>query len=260
MTLLFRDVTFLNFDQTYVPQKRLRQFPHEWIDFQDLRQVKRYCEADSFRKIKHRLKRRSNHGITFIGSGDYHYITYLLLSEIGEKFSLLLFDHHADMMTDPSPSIISCGSWASRAVANLPQLQKVIVIGVRPDSFGRTGYWQSKITVFPESSFEDSSHFAARVLSAIETDTVYISIDKDVLDPTQARTNWDQGSLKLPVLLELLGRVVSLKKVYGVDICGEYPVSPTEFFRPDCAHAVQKNEQANRKILQALRQEHDKIA
>ena len=50
---------------------------------------------------------------------------------------------------------------------------------------------------------------------------VYISVDKDVLNPQSAATNWDQGSLDLPELEQLLGVILRREKVIGMDICGE---------------------------------------
>ena len=52
---------------------------------------------------------------------------------------------------------------------------------------------------------------------------MYVSIDKDVLCQEDARTNWDQGDMKLEemelMVEELLNRGVFL----GADICGENP-------------------------------------
>lgn len=251
MSLVYRDITFLNFDETYVPQTRLLETPHEWIDFQDIHHVKGYCETGSLSEIQHRLLHRLNHGITFIGSGDYHYVSYLLLTEVQEDFTLLLFDHHTDMFKPFVPSLISCGSWVSDALASLPLLKKVILIGVRPD-FITADRWLSKVVLYPESSRLHHPDFVEQVLSSIETETVYVSIDKDVLDPAQVITNWDQGSLQLSVLLDLLHHVLSEKKVFGIDICGEYPVSPMDLLSPGNMAAIYRNEQTNQKILQTI--------
>ena len=50
---------------------------------------------------------------------------------------------------------------------------------------------------------------------------VYISIDKDVLNPASAATNWDQGSLSLWELEKLLAVILQKEQVVGIDICGE---------------------------------------
>ena len=50
----------------------------------------------------------------------------------------------------------------------------------------------------------------------------YISIDKDVLSPEYAVTNWDQGSMSLKELEKLLYIILLHHPVLGMDICGEF--------------------------------------
>ena len=52
---------------------------------------------------------------------------------------------------------------------------------------------------------------------------VYLSIDKDVLCPEDARTNWDQGEMKLEELEEMIKQVFQKRNVLGIDVCGENP-------------------------------------
>lgn len=62
------------------------------------------------------------------------------------------------------------------------------------------------VTVFQEgaqSLVKPSTKQA--ILVAIPTRSVYVSIDKDVLNEADAITNWDQGNMKLGQLLDLLG-------------------------------------------------------
>ena len=49
---------------------------------------------------------------------------------------------------------------------------------------------------------------------------VYLSIDLDVLCRDDARTNWDQGEMRLPELLQRIDAVLAGKRLAGVDICG----------------------------------------
>lgn len=49
----------------------------------------------------------------------------------------------------------------------------------------------------------------------------YISVDKDVLNRYNARTNWNQGNMSVTTLKKLLREVFRLQRVIGVDICGE---------------------------------------
>lgn len=115
-------VTFLNFDHTYASQKQLFHFPHEWIDLTDLSHTNLYCEPASLREIERRIRLRKQKGAVFIGNGNYHYVSYLLIQEIKEPFTLVLFDHHTDVGAGDDP-VISCGSWVSYALKH-PYLKR----------------------------------------------------------------------------------------------------------------------------------------
>jgi arginase family enzyme len=256
MPLLLDGITFLNFDRAYVVQERLRKIPHEWIDCLDIPGTNRYCRKDSLRRIGTRLKRRSRRGVTFLGSGNYHYVSLLLLSEIREPFTLVLFDHHTDMMPSPDPSLIACGSWLSEALERLPLLRKAIVVGAQANvPLHRPSGSSSRVAVISENEIRESTmdRVVGKILTFMETDTVYISIDKDVLDPSDALTQWDQGSMRLPDLLAAVRQILVHAAVCGLDVCGELPASPLEMFQPSIRNAVWKNETANRRILNTVR-------
>ncbi|OWT48865.1 arginase family protein [Bacillus sp. K2I17] len=241
MSLLYSGLTFLNFDDTYLLQNKLHSYSHEDIDFSHLEHTNLYCEIPSLKSIKRELYRRKQRGITFIGSGNYHYVSYLLLKEIDEPFSLILFDHHTDMnlKEENEHTLISCGSWVSFTLQNNPKLKKVIIIGPSSLTIHSNDY----------SCVEVSTH---TILSHIHTDTIYVSIDKDVLDSKVTITNWDQGHMKLSTLLKCLHSLIRNKNVYGIDICGELPVYPSQLFLAKYANAIKKNEKANLQILKSI--------
>lgn len=94
--------------------------------------------------------------------------------------------------------------------------------------------------------------FAHTILSHIHTKTVYVSIDKDVLDAKVTITNWDQGHMKISTLLKCLHSLIRNKNVYGIDICGELLVYPSQLFLAKNANAIKKNEKANLQILKSI--------
>ncbi|EMA6343962.1 arginase family protein [Bacillus cytotoxicus] len=252
MSLLNNGVTFLHFDETYQLQNKLHSYSHEDIDFRHLEHSNLYCEKSALQHIQAQLCNRKQKGITFIGSGNYHYVSYLLIQEVLKPFTLILFDHHTDMNLSPSQegNMISCGSWVSFALRNNDMLQKVIIVG--PSSFQIHSSEHSKIEIFPvEGSHTVSLH---TILSHIKTDTIYISVDKDVLDPKDTVTNWDQGHMKLSTLLSYIRSMIYKKEVYGIDICGEMPVSPPQIFIPKYQEAITQNEMANIQILNTILQ------
>lgn len=60
------------------------------------------------------------------------------------------------------------------------------------------------------------------VLHAIQTDSVWITTDKDVLPEHEALTNWDQGPVPLADLWAMLQATGDRKRILGADICGGY--------------------------------------
>lgn len=303
-------VTVLDFDHSYQWQAFLRDPSVEWIDLTDLTGTKRFCAAETLAVIRERLSKRTRRGVTLIGSGSYHYITYLLLAEIDRPFSLVLFDHHADMMEPPDESVVSCGSWVWKALRELPLLKQVFIIGVDPKgSRGAAGlqaaggaarapandrqplntpasevpsrtsgltapfrgtatplapaltarlpnldpHLRRKVFIFEPVNEENAKTILPAIISCLSTYDVYISVDKDVLDPTEAITDWDQGTMKLAVLTRLIRAIADHRRVCGADICGEYPISPVDAYSPRHRLALRKNAQANRILLDTIR-------
>jgi len=245
MGLLHHDVTLLNFGDAYPWQRELSDFADEWIELTDITEAHLFCSHEALTEIGYRLSGRTSRGITYIGSGNYHYVTYLLLSEINRPFSLVLFDNHTDAkLTDGMSGLLSCGSWVAEAAARFPHLRQVLIVGVcaeqnlsSSESLGKTVLWPS--VGEPQ-----------KLLSVIPTEDVYISIDKDVLDRSFAVTNWDHGNMHLRELLAAMQTLVRQKNVLGIDVCGELPVPPAEVWR--YTDQLRLNEQANLAILQSV--------
>lgn len=252
-------ISLLNFDGTLQKQPSLRRYPGEWIDFSDLRGCHGYCSPDSLRKIQKRLKSRKHKRFTLIGNGNYHYVTYVLLSEIRQPFSLILFDHHTDLAHNGDMPFLSCGSWVGAAIRNLPQLSRVVIIGAHPPSRRQLSRLPDKVTVIPEQ--EVSRLSAAEIVQTVRSvladhaladQPIYVSVDKDVLDRENAVTNWDQGSMTLEQLLEVIRELKQAHPIAGADISGELPLSPVDMLSGERLRHLKKNEIANRAIVDVL--------
>lgn len=246
-----KNITFLNFDHTVENQKLLLEYTHEQIDFLDLSGVHGYCSRESSSIIQNRLSQRKKENPIFLGNGNIHYISYFLLTEIGNDFQLVLFDHHTDAMMDDGV-ILSCGSWVSRALNTLPHLKKVVIIGVSDPSLLYSRY-KDRVVIIPEEEVNQTSSrmIEQKIKEFLLSIKIYISVDKDVLYEKYAHTNWDQGSMSLFKLLHILRFINKQYEICGLDVCGEYPVNPTEMlvFNPRLIHV---NEIANRAIIDSV--------
>lgn len=247
MTLLNKGLTMIHFDETYYLQKRLSQYAHEDINLLQMEHANLYCENQTLNALEKQLWKRGQKGVTLIGSGNYHYVSYILLKEITKPFTLVLFDNHTDLaLKDQENKLLSCGSWVSFALKEIQYLQQVVIIG--PTSLTSHQLHEPRITIFP---FNGKHHYSMKsILSSIRTQNIYISIDKDVLSTSEAETNWDQGVMRLNTLTHFLKFLLDEKEVEGVDICGEPKVSPVSVFLPNYQKVIKKNEYANLKILQ----------
>jgi len=245
MRLGDHEVTLLNFDGPYLMQPRLRSHADRWVDLADIPGTNLLCAEDALAEIRRRLPAGCGRGITFIGSGNYHYVTFLLLEKINRPFALLLFDHHSDMQGGRGGfGLLSCGNWVARAMERLPMLQEVHIVGADDEEAGDKPPIGDSIRFWPADTGPEE------LASALEGRDVYISIDKDVLNRESAVTNWDQGNMPLRRLRGLLRAVTRRARVLGVDVCGECPAKSTDLWRLAFAH--RRNEKANLAILDAL--------
>ena len=163
------------------------------IDCTNIEGTKCYLDDSAKSILQEKLKDQSVSGLHFIDSGNYHYLTLLWLQKIDSDFNLVLFDHHPDNQAPSFGDITSCGGWVLEAQQTLPHLKNVYTIGAGNDC------------------------------SPSEIDTtlpLYISIDKDILSPSDAITDWDQGEMSLPELLSTLDLIIT-PPIIGIDICGD---------------------------------------
>lgn len=94
------------------------------------------------------------------------------------------------------------------------------------------------------------AHVSAKALSGQRSSNIYFSIDKDVLSPADAATNWDQGSLTFEALKSIITELSQSRKILGIDICGER----AQEFKPieNGAQTAQEADELNNKLNQEL--------
>ena len=212
---------FLDFSHIYSEEIDSEEKDFTRIDLSDISGTNMYCSAEACQEIRKRLKNCGPCGIHFLDNGNYHYATIFFIEKIREPFSLVLFDHHTDMQKPMIEGMISCGSWAGEILRKNQYLKQMILIGPEWKSMKEIDVnLRSKLICM--SMEEINSGEIRKKIPQINTAVpIYISIDKDVLDPHYARTNWNQGDMSIDVLKELILEVFRHQNVIGVDICGE---------------------------------------
>lgn len=246
-------INILEFDSCYQKQDYYKNSNYRKIDLKNIPNSKRYCENSTLIDIERRLRNSKKGRVTYIGSGSYHYITYVLIKDSSKPFVLIIFDHHTDMMDPPDRNIISCGSWVLKSVENIEALKKVVLVGVDKKLLETIpSKYRDKVCCICENDGFDTREIAKKIKREIGNLSIYISIDKDVLCKQDAVTDWDQGTMRLKELILVLKEVCRDNKVVGIDICGECPLSPTEMFDRFAIEANKKNNDANMKILEEV--------
>lgn len=215
------------------------------VDLSDIEGTNMYCSREAAEEIKKRLKDTGPEGIHFLDNGNYHYVTLFFAEKIQTPFSLVLFDHHTDMQKPLVPQLLSCGSWARELMDHHASIEQLILIGPERKTL-ETIEPQLRERIICVSIEEIIQGKAEQDLARIKASVpVYISIDKDVLSPRYARTNWNQGEMTMKVLERLLLEIFKHQKVIGADICGECsPLEPLEKLIQD--------EQINRETNEGL--------
>ncbi len=202
---------------------------------------------------------RSCPRLCFLGSGDFHHVSALLVAEAAEVFdgplTVIHIDNHPDWVNFHNG--VHCGSWINE-LAKEASVQKVITLGVcsedlqSPERKGANlnSLVNGKVELYPydhppsrvKRSYGDcasytqagnrlvwstmkrmgSTAFNEYLLSRIFTSNVYITIDKDSLALDDAITNWDQGKLRLSTILRLLNDIAERHRIIGADVIGDY--------------------------------------
>lgn len=210
-------------------------------------------------KLEQALAAGSRRRLTFMGSGDFHHVTNLLLASALERHAapvtVIHVDNHPDWVKFEKGT--HCASWINRALEH-PPVEKIVTIGpcshdlVRPEPklANLSLLAQGKLELYPYkhppssvdnrygagASFEQvdghlhwktikatgEQNFLDFLLSRVKTAGIYLTIDKDVLARDDALTNWDQGVMRLPYLRSLIEAIAERHAIIGADVIGDY--------------------------------------
>jgi len=198
--------------------------------------------------------REPHHGV-FLGSGDFHHLSFFLLKEAARRHQLLpcsldviVLDNHPDNMRYPFG--IHCGSWVSHA-AQLPFVRTVHVVGITSNDIAAAHAWENRLTSLwkrklvywsvgvradwlsclgrggQAHTFASADALVKELEHTIrQADRLYLSIDKDVLSPETVHTDWDQGVFTLEHVQDIArlcsrGSAEQHPRLVGFDVTGE---------------------------------------
>ena len=236
--------------------------------------------------------------VTFYGSGDYHHVATALIGTATEPVTIVHFDNHPDWVRNPTTH--NCGGWVNR-VLELPEVARIITLGICSDDLVNPQLKGGNLTELGSGRLEihpwrvppsrvwgqigdgfghrqvgghllwnclenlDWVSFFDALAARLPTEAVWVTIDKDVLRPADAATNWDQGQMPLDAILIALKILGGKRRIVGVDVCGEYSAprfrSPIKRIaawldhprpEPSPPEALERNDRTNRAMMATL--------
>ncbi len=260
--MLCQNIRILDFDASVIKQQNLlSRYAHQVINLKDLAPSSRlWMNSCTNRVIQEYLKETSRNAATFLGSGDFHHLSSLLLSQFQEPLSLIVFDFHPDW--DILPPRLACGSWVSQCLRK-DNILKCFLIGVSSEDISfpwiqggnLNSLKNNRLEIYPyahpptpvflrkvpenvsvraekiflgsriywdELNGKDLKEFSLSLIRRLPTRNVYVSIDKDCLKNEYALTNWEEGKLSLEELLLMLRLIKENLEIVGLDITGDY--------------------------------------
>ena len=270
--MLTKSIRILNFDDSITKQKNLlSQYENQVLDLKDLgMQTRCWVNFNSRSLIQKRIQNSPKNAITFLGSGDFHHVTELLLTQFDEPLSVITFDFHPDW--DTLPPRFGCGSWVNEVLKRKNILQ-FILLGVSSadistfniQSGNLASFKNDRLQLYPyshqtsltflkkipknasvkiekglffkriywnELKNKNLEVFFQNLLKRMPAKKVYVSIDKDCLRNDYALTNWEEGKFSLEELLCLLKLIRQNLDIVGLDITGDYsPISVKGIFK-----------------------------
>ena len=246
-----KKTVIMNFSGIYEEETFYKDREVCWIDCRDMSGVNGYCSDDAQEEIRKRIQDYDYRGIHFLDSGNYHYLSKFWLEKIEEPYSLVVFDHHTDMQESAFFGMLSCGSWIKEVLEEHPYLKEVCVVGPP-----KAAIEQCESNLVSRVVFLTQEELEAGILEKWHAFLehrkelpVYLSIDKDVLCLEDARTNWDQGEMKLEDMEEMIKQVFQKRNVLGADICGE---NPQDTARMPAKEDLEINGRTNARLCEIL--------
>ena len=260
--MLDKKIRILNLDNSIIAQKALlSHYETEIVDLLDLgRLARNWANTSTRNRIEERISNSTKNSITLMGSGDFHHISEVLISQFNKPICVIVFDFHPDWSI--LPPRFGCGSWVTE-VLKKDNIAKLILIGPSSSDLSTLNIQSAnlhslendRIEIYPyehapslallkkipknislkiqnrgvfskicweELKNKDLPNFFKDLLGRLPEKRVYVSIDKDCLKGDYALTNWEEGPFSLDELILMLKLIKENTDVIGADIVGDY--------------------------------------
>jgi len=263
----------LDLDGSVTAQKGLlARYDPEIVDLTDIGPKARFWARGNVRRLlAARIPDTGNSRVTFMGSGDFHHMTEILLERFNEPVAVIHFDFHQDW--DSTCPLLHCGSWVTKVLRKKHNILKCVTLGASAKTMEffslQAGYLRllenDRLELYPYTSKtgmvfmrhvprnisfdikryplmtnifwkelkgQDLSAFFSGLIERLPVKKVYITIDKDCMDARSALTNWDQGEMAVEHVLAILKVIKDRCDIIGMDITGDYsPVKVDNAFK-----------------------------
>lgn len=178
------------------------------------------------------LKRKDGFLLSFLGSGDFHHLSGILLEKFKEPYYVILLDKHYDVGSEGTRKYnrYHCGGWFSN-VLEREECVGGMAIGAASLSQTVSRYLhrisklekEQNLSTFPLTKKVNQPPFEEIIKTIPKNTNIYISIDKDVLSDKVVHTDWGSGWLEEEPFLKLLTKIKNTfgDNIIGVDVCGD---------------------------------------
>lgn len=166
--------------------------------------------------------------IVLYGHGRFHHYTYGLYLNATkgiDSHGYIHFDNHSDYKGYPETSddILGCGAFVKELLKD-SGAKAALFVGSKPPLEGTHQPHPS----LSEDQLRKRKHFLRRGLNYDNLeerlselpDDVYLSFDLDVLAASEILTGFDQGTMTVKELTEILGIIKAKKNIISADVLG----------------------------------------
>lgn len=245
------DITLINTRHRDIISEVYKGLYTTILDISTVQGIHTICSKETLEDIRSLINEECLEPIGFLGSGNFHYLTYMLLQRYLTPLTLVVFDHHNDAGYFPYNDFLSCGSWIVDAVHDFSHLQKVYIVGAATEE----ATWADsdshpKIEMIAEKEMNPERLFD--LAREIPTKDVYFSIDRDILTDKEIRTNWDQGNVSLKSLIEAVEIIAEGHVLIGADICGDLEWEYTSGFHYPMRHYRKQTYHVCQQLIEVL--------